>query len=43
MEERRVPLAETPAMIASGEISDGKTVIGLLLALRAVEDGTAGS
>ena len=43
MEELRVPLADTPAMIASGEISDGKTVIGLLLALRAVEDGTAGS
>lgn len=27
-----VPLAETPAMIASGEITDAKTVIGLSLA-----------
>jgi hypothetical protein len=26
-------------MIAAGEITDGKTVIGLLLALRAVESG----
>jgi 8-oxo-dGTP pyrophosphatase MutT (NUDIX family) len=41
MDEVRVPLADTPAMIASGQITDGKTVIGLLLALRAVEEGTA--
>lgn len=41
MEEVRVRLADTPAMIASGEISDGKTVIGLLMALRAVESGVA--
>lgn len=30
-----VPLAETPALIASGDIADAKTISGLLLALRA--------
>ena len=28
----RVPLAQVPAMIASGEIRDAKTIIGLCLA-----------
>ena len=28
----RVPLADVPALLASGEIADGKTIIGLLLA-----------
>jgi ADP-ribose pyrophosphatase len=33
MEVIHVALADTPAMIASGEITDAKTVIGLSLAL----------
>lgn len=33
MEIVRVPLADTPAMIAAAEITDAKTVIGLTLAL----------
>lgn len=33
MEVVRVALADTPAMIAAGEITDAKTVIGLTLAL----------
>jgi ADP-ribose pyrophosphatase len=36
MEVVRVPLADTPAMIAAGEITDAKTVIGLTLALARV-------
>jgi 8-oxo-dGTP pyrophosphatase MutT (NUDIX family) len=28
----RIPLADVPALMASGEIADGKTIIGLLLA-----------
>lgn len=34
MEIVRVPLADTPAMIAAGEITDAKTVLGLMFALR---------
>lgn len=34
MEVLRVPLDEVPDMIASGEITDAKTVIGLMAALR---------
>lgn len=30
----RIPLASTPELIASGEICDSKTVVGVLLALR---------
>lgn len=37
MTERRVPLRSVPGMIAAGDITDAKTVIGLLLALRHVE------
>lgn len=37
MSEERIPLVEVPAMIASGAITDAKTVIGLLLTLRLVE------
>lgn len=33
MEVVRIPLADTPAMIAAGDITDAKTVIGLTLAL----------
>lgn len=33
LEVVRVPLVDTPAMIAAGEITDAKTVIGLTLAL----------
>jgi ADP-ribose pyrophosphatase len=33
LEVVRVPLADTPAMIAAGEITDAKTVIGLSLAV----------
>jgi ADP-ribose pyrophosphatase len=36
MEVVRVALADTPAMIAAGEITDAKTVIGLTLAVAAV-------
>lgn len=36
MEVVRVPLADTPAMIAAGDITDAKTVIGLTLALARV-------
>lgn len=32
LEVVRVPLADTPAMVAAGEITDAKTVIGLTLA-----------
>lgn len=39
MSEERVPLVDVPAMIASGEITDSKTMIGLLLALRHAEHG----
>lgn len=41
MEEVRVRLADVPDLIAAGEITDAKTVIGLLQALRQVE-GSAG-
>ena len=34
MTTRRVPLDDVPAMISRGEIIDGKTIIGLTLALR---------
>jgi len=34
MDVLRVPLADVPSMIARAEITDAKTVIGLLLALR---------
>ena len=34
METVHVPLEQVPAMIAEGEITDGKTVIGLLATLR---------
>lgn len=37
MTEVRIPLADVPGRIAAGDISDAKTVIGLLLALRHVE------
>jgi len=37
MSEERIPLVDVPDMIASGAITDAKTVIGLLLALRLVE------
>ena len=37
MTEVRVALRDTPALIAAGEITDAKTVIGLLLALRRIE------
>lgn len=33
MEIVEVPLAEVPAMIASGEVHDAKTIVGLLLAI----------
>jgi len=33
----RCPLSSVPAMIASGEMVDGKSMIGLLLALRLVD------
>jgi 8-oxo-dGTP pyrophosphatase MutT (NUDIX family) len=36
MEVVRFPLTEAPARIAAGEITDGKTVIGLTLALAAL-------
>jgi 8-oxo-dGDP phosphatase len=36
MEVVRIPLAEAPARIAAGEITDAKTVIGLTLALDAL-------
>lgn len=36
MEIVRVPLADTPAMIAEGEITDAKTIIGLTLAIARV-------
>jgi ADP-ribose pyrophosphatase len=36
MEVVRVPLTSTPELIASGEITDAKTVIGLLVALQRV-------
>jgi ADP-ribose pyrophosphatase len=32
----RVPLAKIPSLIDTGEIRDGKTLVGLLLALRAL-------
>ena len=32
MEVVRIPLAEAPALIARGEVTDAKTVVGLLLA-----------
>jgi 8-oxo-dGTP pyrophosphatase MutT (NUDIX family) len=35
LEVVRIPLADTPAMIAAGTITDAKTVIGLTLALAA--------
>jgi hypothetical protein len=34
MEIARVPLAEAVAMVDRGEITDGKTIIGLLQARR---------
>ena len=37
MTEVRVALRDTPALIAAGEITDAKTVIGLLLALRRIK------
>ncbi len=37
MTEHRVALRSAPELIAAGEITDAKTVIGLLLALRHVE------
>lgn len=42
MEVVRVPLVATPEMIASGDITDAKTVIGLTLAL-ALPDGRPAS
>lgn len=39
MTEVRVPLPEVRSMIVSGEITDGKTVIGLLATLARVTDG----
>jgi ADP-ribose pyrophosphatase len=35
----RVPITDVPAMIADGRVVDAKTIIGLTLALRAVEAG----
>ena len=35
----RVPITDVPAMIADGRLTDAKTIIGLTLALRAVEAG----
>jgi ADP-ribose pyrophosphatase len=35
----RVPLARIPALIEAGEIRDGKTLVGLALALRVVGEG----
>jgi len=42
MTVERVPLAAAPALIASGEIIDGKTIIGLLRALEVVLGPEAG-
>lgn len=39
MEVLQVPLLDTPEMIARAEITDAKTVIGLLMALRHMERG----
>jgi ADP-ribose pyrophosphatase len=39
MTVERVSLATVPDLIASGEIADGKTIIGLLLALRTENGG----
>ncbi len=41
MEVVRLPLAEAAAMIAAGEITDSKTVIGLTLTLAAARGGPA--
>jgi ADP-ribose pyrophosphatase len=38
-----VALADTEDMIASGEIFDAQTIIGLLLARRALDEGRAGA
>jgi len=40
MTVERVPLSSVQALIASGEIEDAKTIIGLLLALGATESGS---
>ncbi len=39
IETVRIPLAETPELIARGEIQDAKSIASLLLALRAVNNG----
>lgn len=39
MTEVRVPLGDVRAMIASGQITDGKTVIGLMVTLDRMGDG----
>lgn len=39
MEVVRVPLQSVPDLIASGELTDGKSIIGLLATLRRVEGG----
>lgn len=38
MEVVRLPMIEAVALVAGGEIADGKTVVGLLLAQRALAD-----
>jgi hypothetical protein len=39
-----VDLADVPAMIADGRLTDAKTIVGLLLARdRVLEDGATGS
>lgn len=42
MEVLRVPISEVSAMIARSEITDGKTVIGLLMALRHLGEDRSG-
>jgi ADP-ribose pyrophosphatase len=38
MTVERVPLADVPAMIADGRITDAKTIIGLLLTIRRLDE-----
>ncbi len=42
MEVVRVPLRTVPDLIARGELTDGKSIIGLLATLRRMEGGSAG-
>ena len=39
MVEVRLPLADTPRAIAAGEITDAKTVLGLMAAVNRIREG----